>query len=146
MILTPEQVKKYGHYFPDHVEKYVVDAFFNDYKPPINIPITKDEYKESVRKWEKYNIELPQTALINDRGREYEQSGNISAAINEYENNVGLDKYPAPFAYDRLMVLYRRLKDYCNEIRILNIAIQVFPKDIKYKQRLEKVQKLINNK
>lgn len=34
-----------------------------------------------------------------------------------------------PHTYDRLMILYRKKKDYYNEIRIIKIAISVFMKE-----------------
>ena len=49
----------------------------------------------------------------------------IDEAIAVYEKSI-LSKLPATIPYDRLMVLYRKKKDYVNEIRIIKDAISVF--------------------
>lgn len=79
----------------------------------------------------------------NDKGTAYEKSGNISAAIRIYEENIsGINPYPARHAFDRLMIIYRKRKDYINEIRVIEKAIKVFPSEIKYKDRLIKTKQL----
>lgn len=61
----------------------------------------------------------------NLQGKEFEKSGNIQSAITLYEENIAT-LYPALHAYERLMIIYHRLKDYENEKRVIDIAIQVF--------------------
>lgn len=68
------------------------------------------------------------TVSQNMNGQELEKSGDILGAIELYEKNVAL-RYPAIHAYQRLMVLYHKQKDYENEKRIIEIAIEVFDKD-----------------
>ncbi len=91
----------------------------------------------------KYNVLLPKCVNNNNLGISYEKQGDIESAIEVYEKNVLPDSYPAQHAYDRLLVLYRKQKDYENEKRICKLAISIFKTEKKYKDRLEKINKLI---
>lgn len=71
----------------------------------------------------------------------YEKNGNVDMAIITYEENIESD-YSANHAFERLMILYRRNKDYQNEIRVINRALEVFPKYYEYKERLRKATDL----
>lgn len=87
---------------------------------------------------------LNKTAELNNKGIAYEKSGNISQAIKTYEECIALG-YDAPHAYDRLMILYRKAKDYNNEIRVIKRALETFEYPTlvkKYKDRLEKATTL----
>lgn len=68
---------------------------------------------------------LQDTAARNNEGMDYEKKGSVNEAIAIYEENIA-DGYPALHAFDRLMKIYRRLKDYRNEIRVIERAIEVF--------------------
>ena len=68
-------------------------------------------------------------AASNNRGIELEKSGRIDEAIRVYEANIAGDCYPACHSFDRLMVLYRKRKDYTNEIRVITKAIEIFTKE-----------------
>ena len=52
----------------------------------------------------------------------------INEAIAIYEKAI-IPQLPATHPYDRLMILYRKKKDYDNEVRIIKIAISVFMKE-----------------
>lgn len=73
--------------------------------------------------WDDYS--LHDCAALNNIGIAKEKAGDIDGAIKVYEDNVA-HEYAATHSYDRLMVIYRKRKDYCNEIRIINKAIKVF--------------------
>lgn len=89
--------------------------------------------------------QLANCAELNNKGVAYEKSGNIDAAIRAYEQNIASDSpYPATYSFDRLMVLYRKKKDYKNEIRVIEKAIKIFPTMDKYKDRLIKAKRLYN--
>ncbi len=77
-----------------------------------------DEYLAKVKK-------LKACARINNKGTSYEKQGKIKLAIKTYEKNIEGDCYPATHSFDRLMVLYRKAKDYQNELRVCEKAIQV---------------------
>jgi hypothetical protein len=69
----------------------------------------------------------------NQTGAEAEASGDIKTAIGLYEKNIkrGLaDNFP----FDRLMVIYRKLKRYKDELRVINRGIQVFTEQIEKQQ------------
>ena len=52
----------------------------------------------------------------------------IDEAINVYEKSI-VPQLPAKHPYERLAILYRKRKDYVNEIRVLTTAISVFMKE-----------------
>lgn len=68
---------------------------------------------------------LQDTAARNNEGTAYEKLGREDEAIAVYEENIA-DGYPALHAFDRLMKIYRRRKDYKNEVRVIGRAIEVF--------------------
>lgn len=80
----------------------------------------------------------------NNRGTQLEKSGNISEAIKVYEENIKPRCYPATHSFDRLLVLYRYIRDYQNELRVCKRAVKIFPSIDKYAARLEKIQLLIS--
>ena len=92
----------------------------------------------------------------NNKGIKYEKQGEIDLAIKFYEQNIS-ENYVGNHPYDRLAIIYRKQKDYLNEIRVLNKVISVFslllisnpradikPKIAKFKNRLEKATILLN--
>lgn len=87
-----------------------------------------------------------------------EKDGDIDGAIEHYEKCIEL-KFEGNYPYDRLAILYRKIKDYDNEIRTLNKAIELFeflekatprmdisPKLEKFKTRLNRANELNNKK
>lgn len=52
----------------------------------------------------------------------------IDEAINVYEKSI-IYRLPLKHPYERLAILYRKRKDYENEIRVIKIAIEVFMKE-----------------
>ncbi|WP_199559929.1 hypothetical protein [Enterococcus sp. CR-Ec1] len=88
----------------------------------------------------------------NLTGRELEKSGKIDEAIELYERNVS-DRFEGNYPYDRLAIIYRKRRDYDNEIRVLRTAVEVFennqsmrkdisPKIDRFKKRLDTANKL----
>lgn len=61
-------------------------------------------------------------------GIDLEKEGMIEEAISVYEKAI-LPQLPVTHPYDRLMILYRKRKDYENEMRVIKIAISVFMKE-----------------
>lgn len=109
----------------------------------VNVPVgtlqelqrRKDEEKERLRI-------LNKTAQLNNKGIEYEKSGKLKQAISTYEKNIEIG-FPAHHSYKRLMVLYRKSKDYENEERVIERALEVFGEYPEYIERLEKLHKLM---
>ena len=59
-------------------------------------------------------------------------------------NNEGCPGcWPARHSFDRLLVLYRKKKDYGSERRVCLRAVDEFQEEEKYRQRLLKIDKLI---
>lgn len=103
-------------------------------------------------KWEKALLEkerieridllLNQTASLNNRGIELEKAGDIKNTILTYEENVKLYEDNIGVArltkhqFDRLIILYHKLKDFENEKRILTKAVEYFPYDTGFQKKL----------
>ncbi len=100
---------------------------------------------------------LKDPADINLKAMELEKRGDVDTAIMLYEKNVS-HHFDGNFPYDRLAIIYRKKKDYDNEIRILETAIDVFTHEVpatrsdrsikltRFKERLTKAAKLkVNN-
>ena len=106
------------------------------------IEISEDEIKKLdilLQKKKEQEKRLFKTAALNNKGIAFEKSGNINKAIKCYEENL-LIGYPARHSFDRLMIIYRKLKDYDNELRVIEKAIDLFREE-KYSQRLAKLKK-----
>lgn len=147
---------------PEH-ERVDIDAFIHKYIRALSIPeelfeelqqrslegftyadipisVLKEverNYKEAVER----DAKLTRTATLNNRGIAYEKDGKIDLAISTYEKNIEGDCCPATHSFDRLMVLYRRQKDYDNEIRVILKAIDVFTEENERRAR----QAIANN-
>lgn len=92
------------------------------------IEIPDEDYRDAclyLEEKERQNKLLNDTAQNNNRGIELEKEGRIDEAIVAYEKNVEAG-YPALHSFERLMKIYRRRKDYSNEVRIISRAIDVF--------------------
>ncbi|WP_127486817.1 hypothetical protein [Paenibacillus ehimensis] len=91
----------------------------------------------------------------NLKARELEAKGDIDKAILFYERALQAN-FDGNGPYDRLSILYRKRKQYKDEIRVLTHAIYVFetfvsdersdkyPKLERFKVRLQKVKDLEN--
>jgi tetratricopeptide (TPR) repeat protein len=103
------------------------------------------------RQWEKHFSYLCE---LKENGNKLEKLGKVNEAIQAYEQaveygnkNLNFPNYAS--AIDRLVILYRKIKEYQSEIDILNFALShtMHPNQkAKYKQRLEKAKQIINNK
>ncbi len=65
----------------------------------------------------------------NNEARVAEQDGELNKAVKLYEQNIKED-YADEFAFERLMIIYRKLKKYEDELRVINRAIKVFQKSM----------------
>ena len=89
----------------------------------------------------------------NLKGIKLEKQGKESKAIEQYKKNVA-KRFEGNHPYDRLAIYYRKKKDYDNEIKVLETAIDVFTNDVpkersdrlpklnKFKERLNKAKEL----
>ena len=96
--------------------------------------LEKSRFETLKQKQEKEFKEIAQQEVLNENSRliklgiDLEKEGMINEAIAVYEKAI-IPQLPATHPYDRLMILYRKKKDYDNEIRIIKIAISVFMKE-----------------
>lgn len=102
-----------------------------------------DELKAKKNAYISRTEKLLKCAELNNKGIEFEKQGKIVEAIAIYEENIKGDCYPATHSFDRLLVLYRKSKDYENEKRVAEKAIYLFSEN-KYKERLQKIKLLIS--
>ena len=120
-------------------------------KPPLNKTTENNVTPQLTNQSElKFSNQVNRNML----GKENEQNGNLKIAIKYYEKNIE-EGFVGNHPYDRLAIIYRKNKDYENETRVLNRAIEIFhelsktssrgyikPKLEKFQERLIKVEKL----
>lgn len=96
--------------------------------------LEKSRFERLQQKQEEEFEEASQREIQNESSRliklgiDLEKEGMIDEAIAVYEKAI-IPQLPATHPYDRLMILYRKKKDYINEIRIIKLAISVFMKE-----------------
>lgn len=127
------------------INNKVLDAMLDGRQTVI---IKKAAFEKALKKkaiQDEKNAKLFKTAELNNEGIALEKAGKIEEAISIYEDCISIG-YPAAHSYERLMILYRKAKDFKNEIRIIKIALKVYKKDpknfTKYSERLEKAIEL----
>jgi tetratricopeptide (TPR) repeat protein len=153
LITTPQQkdalLSNYLGVISDHYFEQIQE-FTLGLRQEVLIPL------EELQEWEKKLSErkifddlLYSTALLNNKGIAYEKANKIDEAISCYEQNVSLG-YPARHSYQRLMVLYRKVKNYHVELVVIEKAITLFGKPgiidrdvVNWIKRREKVLKFL---
>lgn len=94
-----------------------------------------DDIKAKKEKMDKFNEGLARATSLNNQGIALEKDGKIDEAIAVYEQNIG-DDYQTTHPYYRLAILYRKKKDYNNEIRVIDTALQYlckrYPNETEY--------------
>jgi len=66
----------------------------------------------------------------NNLANDAEQDGDTNKAVRFYEQNIKED-YADKIAFERLMIIYRRQKEYADELRVIKRGIDVFQKNMK---------------
>ena len=61
----------------------------------------------------------------NTAGRQAEADDNFELAIEHYEESIKVE-YADSFSFSRLMMIYRRLKKYKDELRVIKRGIRIF--------------------
>lgn len=84
-----------------------------------------EQTKQNLRLHLKEEKALFDCANLNNTGIEQEKSGDLDAAIATYEKNISLGCI-ATHSYERLMILYRKQKEYDKEISVIEKAINIF--------------------
>lgn len=116
-----------SHVFPKGLSRDLFRARRNgeQYIVVQNSIITEVDLKAKAH-W-KYEELLYNCSYRNNQGIQLEKEGNITEAIKIYEENIA-EGFPALHSFNRLMIIYRRLKDYDNEIRVIDYSIALFTK------------------
>lgn len=105
----------------------------NELKHKLN-HLEKSRFERLQQKQEEEFEEASQREIQNESSRliklgiDLEKEGMINEAIAVYEKAI-IPQLPATHPYDRLMILYRKKKEYENEIRVIKLAISVFMKE-----------------
>jgi hypothetical protein len=66
----------------------------------------------------------------NNEAMVAEEEGNMVKAVKLYEQNIKED-YADEFAFERLMIIYRKQKEYADELRVINRGIALFQQNMK---------------
>lgn len=78
---------------------------------------------ENQRKHEEYDRKLSAAVENNNEGIALEKRGDVYTAIAKYEENILPGTFFTLHPYHRLCVLYRKFKDYENEIRVIETCL-----------------------
>ena len=68
--------------------------------------------------------DLAKVVDLNNAGIDMEKAGNLGEACSLYEKCLSIG-YPAMHSFDRLMIIYSKLKKTEDEIRVIDAAIKV---------------------
>lgn len=102
------------------------DIMFNGM--PEFVEVDDDILKIAREKLRIRNMEneiLSKTAELNNIGINCEKEGDIKGAIEVYEENIKTG-YQATHAYDRLRIIYRKMRDWDNMDRVIEKYAEVF--------------------
>lgn len=144
MKIAIKQIDKMISCVPEEVFWRSQDALWNDEK---YVEVSEQEYRTMMERYKKKQLDerrLSECVELNNKGIELEKNGEADAAIEVYEKNIKPGCWPARHSFDRLLVLYRKRKDYTNELRVCKAAIELFDGEVKYKERMVKINKRIN--
>lgn len=111
----------------DKASRYKEDVIIDELRAYIE---TISNTQEDTVELSEENIELNNEVFEkqvdrNIKGKWFEKNNDIESAIALYELNIK-EGFEGTHPYDRLVVLYRRLKKYDDEIRVINRGIEVF--------------------
>lgn len=146
-IDLPDFLNKYKACIPVDLFMDLSERCFVKQEKNAMIPVSVyNKIMDSKAMEDKTADELSRVSGNNNLGIDYEKRGDVDMAIRVYEGNIAMDspsmEFPARHSYDRLMVIYRRRKDYDNEIRIIRRALKIFARfddDVeRYSERLNK--------
>ena len=134
-----------------------VNAVNQPNKIRLDIWVNEEEHKilDNLNKQAEKTFKLVEKGYkSNNKAMSYEKEKDIPNAIKYYEESISYN-FDGNYPYDRLAILYRKNKDYDNEIRVLNKAIENFsllektsprgdihPKLNKFKERLNRAEYL----
>lgn len=140
MLSLWEFYAKYGKY-PHCVPKYLLQTITKAARNGEQcIVISNSDIEVIERNINNYNAaqyHLQVCCARNNNGIACEKGGDIDGAIRNYEENIE-DNTTTLHPYERLMILYRRRKDYDNELRIIDCSIELFEQLAGYELYIDK--------
>jgi len=144
-VVTVKYLEKFtkGAIIPRDLLDRMDDATL-DGRKSIDVPQSLiDKLEEKLEKYENEERLLNNSVSLSEKGSKLEKEGKIDEAIKVYEKNIESGCYPAAFSFKRLSVIYRGRKDYDNELRVIERAIEAMPTIIEFIKRKQKVLNLI---
>jgi lipopolysaccharide biosynthesis regulator YciM len=70
----------------------------------------------------------------NQLASEAEKNANLKQAVNLYEQNIK-ENYASEYAFQRLMTIYRKRREYKKELQVINRGIDLFKHQIEENTR-----------
>jgi tetratricopeptide (TPR) repeat protein len=84
----------------------------------------------------------PEPGSRLEQAKFLEKMGELSKAAAAYE--MVTKQHPKnEFAYDRLMIIYRKMKEYDKELAVINRAIKVYRQSLSARSKLNSNRKLV---
>lgn len=146
--IDKNSLEKYKTAIPRHIQIDYLKSHLNNGESQWCYFVNQEEYNQIVKNYEtqqRNEQTLFACAELNNKGIAHEKADEIDLAIETYEKNIKL-RYPATHSYERLMILYRKRKEYQKELEVIDIALQVFNSNQelldKYNSRKAKTIKL----
>lgn len=130
---------KHEYYMMQHTKK-IMNGGNGD-----EVEVSDEDYEEAMSvlaERQRKDELLFRTVSRNNKGIELESNGDIDGAIKVYEENIS-EGYPATHSFKRLMILYRKRKEYDKEIRVILRAMDVLSNE-DLSKRLAKAKELQN--
>src|SRR5215218_2411114 len=120
-----EFLQKYHGLLPEHIFSGVEDVVLG-LRRSTEIPDKEiEKWDSEVKKRKEKEQLLARTAQRNNAGIKAEERGQIQTAIKYYEENI-TQGYPSTLSFERLLKLYRKSKDYDDEMRVINCGLEIF--------------------
>lgn len=143
MEMSLKEAERIGLYLPN--PDILIEAILSGKK---TITLNEHEYEVAMNRFARYCRQKEALATctnLNNKGVALEKNGKIKAAIKIYEKSIE-GRLPVHHAYKRLMILYRQVKDFDNEIRVIHAALAVLGNIQEYTRRLKRTTELKNKR
>lgn len=111
----------------DKGDEYIIKCLRNKNG---TVKVLVSDYKNALKAKEeriKFEESLAHVVKYNNLGIAAEKEGRIEDAIQYYETGL-ISPYPALHSYERLTIIYGKLKQYDDVIRVVDLALHVFSK------------------
>ncbi|MGO2565267.1 MAG: tetratricopeptide repeat protein [Brochothrix thermosphacta] len=134
LLINDKQTEIYVNdkaFYDDLLNRGVINE--QEYKEAFETTKAANDASDELLTMNKYSSKELKMVNNNKRGITLEKSGDVDKAIELYEYNIK-HRFQGNHPYDRLAIIYRKQKRINDEIRVLEVAVDVFEKDV-YKKR-----------